>query len=393
MPQTIDAVRLGRVLVTHKLPYLGTLVMALRLVRTTAVPTMAVDARGRCYWNPETVAQWKRDEVAGVLIHEAFHLLRQHHARAKDLGLDLKDEGSRKQWNVAADLEINDDIKTFPLPAGTLQPAKLGLPEGRTVEWYFANLPPSPSPKDGGGGHEGGSCSDGHARPYEVGSDDPQAPEISPIQQRMLAEQVAKEIRANGRGTAPEGLRRWADMILAPPVIPWWRELRSSFRNAVHKAAGRVDYTWDRIPRRECPDPDVLLPAPFKPEVPVAVIIDTSASVQDGEGLRFLSELRGLIRSLGLPVDVIACDAAAAVSKRVLQPRKAQLLGGGGTDMRVAIAEAERLRPRPAVIVTMTDGGTPWPERAPRAKHITVLVGGRGTGPTFGKVIQAKDGE
>ncbi|MCC7376979.1 MAG: hypothetical protein IT581_20130 [Verrucomicrobiales bacterium] len=360
----------------------------MRLVRTTAVPTMAVDSMGRCYWNPDTVAKWKRDEVAAVLVHEVSHLLRQHHARAKSLGIDLREEGQRLQWNTAADLEINDDIKTFPLPAGALRAAAFNLPDGNTAEWYFNHLPPSPGANGAnGGGQEGGSCADGHARPYELDADDPNAPGLTPIQQRMLAEQVAKEIRSAGIGTVPSGLRRWADMFLAPPVVPWWRELRSSFRNAVHQAAGRVDYTWNRLPRREAADADILLPAPFKPEVPVAVVVDTSGSMGNGEGLRCLSELRGLTRALGLPVDVIACDAAAAVSKRVLQPRQARLLGGGGTDMRVAIDVAERLRPRPAVIVTMTDGETPWPERAPRAKHITLLVG-EGKGPAFGKVIK-----
>ena len=41
--------------------------------------------------------------------------------------------------------------------------------------------------------------------------------------------------------------------------------------------------------------------------------------------------------------------------------------------MGAGIAAAAALRPRPAVTVVLTDGYTPWPERAP--KGIRVVVG------------------
>ncbi|HDH5422577.1 TPA: hypothetical protein PIH69_003010, partial [Staphylococcus aureus] len=38
------------------------------------------------------------------------------------------------------------------------------------------------------------------------------------------------------------------------------------------------------------------------------------------------------------------------------------------------IAAAEALRPAPDVIVCVTDGGTPWPEKPTRARLIVVLT-------------------
>ena len=50
-----------------------------------------------------------------------------------------------------------------------------------------------------------------------------------------------------------------------------------------------------------------------------------------------------------------------------------QLIGGGGTDMGAGLAAATGLRPRPQVVVVLTDGWTPWPARSPRA--VSVVVG------------------
>ncbi|HEY8415588.1 MAG TPA: VWA-like domain-containing protein, partial [Thermaerobacter sp.] len=47
----------------------------------------------------------------------------------------------------------------------------------------------------------------------------------------------------------------------------------------------------------------------------------------------------------------------------------------GGTDMRVGIEAACKLRPKPGVIVVFTDGETPWPERPPEVPTVIALVG------------------
>ena len=48
-------------------------------------------------------------------------------------------------------------------------------------------------------------------------------------------------------------------------------------------------------------------------------------------------------------------------------------LNGGGTDMGRGIEAAMRLRPKPSVIVVLTDGYTPWPHERPRG--VRVIVG------------------
>jgi predicted metal-dependent peptidase len=59
--------------------------------------------------------------------------------------------------------------------------------------------------------------------------------------------------------------------------------------------------------------------------------------------------------------------------QRVFDPRQVKLVGGGGTDMRVGIDAALKLRPRPHVIIVLTDGYTPWPSSPPR--DVKVIAG------------------
>jgi predicted metal-dependent peptidase len=63
------------------------------------------------------------------------------------------------------------------------------------------------------------------------------------------------------------------------------------------------------------------------------------------------------------------------------------LKGGGGTEMAEGIRVAMQQRPRPDIVVTITDGITAWPADGPAARHITVLTNDLGNRPKFGKTV------
>jgi hypothetical protein len=50
------------------------------------------------------------------------------------------------------------------------------------------------------------------------------------------------------------------------------------------------------------------------------------------------------------------------------------LKGGGGTNMRVCIAAAEALKPRPDAVVVLTDGATPWLEAPGSSRLICGVI-------------------
>jgi predicted metal-dependent peptidase len=89
---------------------------------------------------------------------------------------------------------------------------------------------------------------------------------------------------------------------------------------------------------------------------------------------------------------VLACDTAVAPAQRVSSARQVQLTGGGGTDMGAGIAAAAALRPRPAVVVVLTDGYTPWPRLAPKGMRVVVGLLGEQTpeAPTWARAVRVE---
>lgn len=111
--------------------------------------------------------------------------------------------------------------------------------------------------------------------------------------------------------------------------------------------------------------------------VTVAVVVDTSGSIRQPALEAALSEIKGVLQAAGIGsqrVAVLACDAAVGATTRVRRVEDVQLVGGGGTDMRVGVAAAEAARPRPDVIVVLTDGETPWPERPTTARLVVAII-------------------
>jgi predicted metal-dependent peptidase len=93
-----------------------------------------------------------------------------------------------------------------------------------------------------------------------------------------------------------------------------------------------------------------------------------------------LAEIRALIRRLGSTaiVDLIVCDAAVAAVQKIRATTPMTLAGGGGTDMRVGIQAAAEASPTPDLVITLTDGFTPWPEvppeKAKNARYVAVII-------------------
>jgi predicted metal-dependent peptidase len=129
------------------------------------------------------------------------------------------------------------------------------------------------------------------------------------------------------------------------------------------------------------------LPGLRQPTPQVAVVIDTSGSVSDAMLGEALAEVTGVVRALGVghtALRVVCCDAQAYTAQRVREVARITLSGGGGTDMGAGLAAAAALRPRPDVIVVLTDGFTPWPVRPPAGTRVVVgLLDPDGSVPTW----------
>jgi predicted metal-dependent peptidase len=120
----------------------------------------------------------------------------------------------------------------------------------------------------------------------------------------------------------------------------------------------------------------VVLPSLRRTPPRVCVVIDTSGSVSDAELGSALLEVAAISRAVGGRrdlVSVVSCDAAAGVAVPLCRAENIELVGGGGTDLRSGFARALRSRPRPDVIVALTDGQTPWPSEQPPCRTVVGL--------------------
>ncbi|MFJ8648623.1 VWA-like domain-containing protein [Streptomyces sp. NPDC093546] len=359
-------------------PYLASALYALTVVPSRDVPTMGVDRHWRCYVSPAFVDATPVPELAAVWIHEAAHLLRDHHGRADRL--PAADQRDHHRVNVAQDCEINDDLIAdgLPLPAGRMEPRLFNLPTGRLFEEYVTRLPPEVRT------HDCGSGAHGKPLPWELPATGGPA-RLGDAEAQALRRHTAEAMRAHrrGRGTLPAGWQRWADEVLEP-TVDWRQALRGAVREAAAWAGGAVDYTYRRPSRRTPALRGVVLPSLRRPLPRVAVVIDTSGSMGDDDLAAALAEITGVLREVGVRgnrVTVLACDADVHAVSRVTSADQIALGGGGGTDMRVGIASALATPDRPNIVIVLTDGYTPWPDETPSCRLIAALIGADAPAP------------
>jgi predicted metal-dependent peptidase len=386
--QRIAAARLWAAM---QFPYLASAVFASPVVAAPGLGSIAVDRSWRLYMDPDLVGRWSAEEIGSVLVHHAGHLLRDHAARAQQLGID---ESTELAWVAAADAEINDDLvdADVSFPVDPIVPTALECEPGGFAEDYFRRIRDRKEFCPG----ECGSGAHGRARRWERNADG--IPQISRASAHLLRCKVASEIRrccGQLPGTVPQGWQRWADELLEPKV-DWRHALSAEVRAGFASVAGCVDYSYTRPSRRASVTGSVILPAMRKPLPTVAVVIDTSGSMTGDLLGEALAEVQGILRGLGLDRDrisVLSCDAQAHRAQRVSSARQVQLVGGGGTNMGAGIEAALESRPRPSVVVVLTDGYTPWPARGPkRARVVVGLVGpGRWPVPQWARLVRIED--
>jgi predicted metal-dependent peptidase len=397
MPKLLAA----RHLAVRACPYLAGALYAMTVVPSELAPTMAVDRFWRCYVSPEFVRATTLPDLAFVWLHEVSHLVRDHHRRGEVLmerskhhrgpgspPLDPEQpERERMRLNLAMDCEINDDLLgNVPLAAalGLSKPSHafthrqltngtLQVPDCDLFEQYVRHMTPSMLSRirwlDCGSGAHGGYV------PWEL-QDESEAP-ISEYEGAAIRIRVREAIKG-APGRAPKGWRRWADGH-SEAAQDWRVLLSGAFRSALAVAGGATDYSYQRPGRRTSSlGGAVVLPSLRRPLPRVAVIVDTSGSVSDGELGSALSEVAEIAKAVGVGgnrVAVYSCDSAVHTVQTVCSSEEIALVGGGGTNMVRGIMRAAAASPRPDVIVVLTDGYTPWPGESPGPRVIAGIFG------------------
>ncbi|MDP9401800.1 MAG: VWA-like domain-containing protein [Actinomycetota bacterium] len=391
-PLDVGRLAAARLWASARLPYFATGLFSLQVVPAPGLGTFAVDPSWRLYCDPAVLAEWTVPEAGAVLVHELLHVLRDHAGRAAGLGLG---PDRARDWNLAGDAEINDDLLELrlPLPGNPVTPESIGAPNDRLAEEYLGAIANrqrrrASEPDCGSGAH-------GAPRPWELAPDDPAIPGIEGATVVATRARVALDILEASKvpGVVPASLTRWAASV-ARPTVDWRRLLAGAVRRSVAEVAGRVDYSFARRSRRAAAMDGVVLPGLVRPVPAVAVVVDTSGSMDARPLADCMAEVDGILAGLGghQRVTALAVDTEVQATTRVRRGGDVALRGGGGTDMGAGIDHALSLRPRPEVVVVLTDGHTPWPARpAGGVRVVVVLVGAdvAGAGPAWATTVRA----
>jgi predicted metal-dependent peptidase len=401
---TTPSLRLINFMCARQYPYFNSIIFNLIPVERKNDPiikTMAVDQHMRIYYNPEFLESLSADEAVGVLVHEINHLLRDHLGRGKNV------EDSYL-WNLAGDCEINDDIVrdtvcSVKLPKDCVTPSTFKFKNDDIVENYYELLKKKSEKEkqklrdmlEKMGVNPGygncGSVATGKSGPGEDpfdgkdasgegngnGNNQSQTPghsdQMVDLYKKACAEEIASA--SKNRGTIPAYLDRWAKKFLKHKV-DWKKEVKAVVRSAVNETvAGMVDFTYKRPNRRQAADSPFIMPGLIQPLPKVGMITDTSGSMSEKYLCQAQAETTNVLSIMKSEVIYVTADADVTFLGTIRDPKKISFNGGGGTDMRIAYKKLEESKYKPNLVVCITDGFTPWPDKEIRnTRNLIVLL-------------------
>ena len=218
----------------------------------------------------------------------------------------------------------------------------------------------------------GGSAADGQQNDYE---DPPSDTWDAYVEDELLGdmEERIKEWEKSTYGSAPAGLKSAIDAKLRPQPNPWDR-LRATVAKAIANHRGAPDHTYSRVNRRQFASPDMpRLKGARKYSPSAVVVVDTSGSMSAACLAKAVVVVKQGLVVLG-QVPVICCDAAVTGDEVMRSVGESfEFCGGGGTDMRIPLAYAEK-KYKPDVVVLVTDTYTPWPDKKMKGQLIVAAT-------------------
>lgn len=381
----------ARALLLSKCPYLARTLYSLIPREAPGLGTLGVTKGLVLLHDPEVVKALPIDELAGILAHECGHVLREHLKRAELGNYD------HYTFNVAGDMGINPDLLAsgLKLPSWGAFPERHGFPLGLMAEEYYHLLKKEEATitiKLKGAGGAGGKGSDKSDAGNSQGNGDPSSKGNvcngkcggiggNPVDAELEAEvdgaigrdetekelirestieDMRRHVAQHGRGSIPGGFSQLLDIIKKPPKVPWNKVLSHKLRRMTGQiASGGNDFSMSRLSKRSYtrgfPRPGMIEHKPT-----ILFCLDTSGSMGDEQLNDAYVEMIGVATKCGVE-DIFLMQADAAVTdkpervtaKSLLHPK---IKGRGGTDFSPAIDAARKMRPRPDILIYLTDG-------------------------------------
>jgi len=335
-------------------PFFASIMLKRPFTERFDIPTLAVTDSGNIFYNPFFIAQQEPDQIVWAICHEVLHYASGHGLR----------RGSRdpKKWNVAGDAWINDTLTSIPV--GKPIPGTVNMPgsKDRTVEDIYATLPEDDGGKGknkGGQGNPSGQGGDPMADDMEDdgAGKDPSAAAEADAQRKLDVAEAAQVAKAKGK--LPGQLADFVSDTIESRT-PWYDILERYMTERI-----KNDFSWARPNRRYMPD--YYLPSidGVGAMGPIVCQVDISGSISQQEIAHYNGHIKRIIEQCRpTKVHVIYTDTQVQKHEEFDNPDDVEIrfYSGGGTDMRAGFDYIEQHGIEPEVMVTLTDGYTPFPE-------------------------------
>ena len=336
-------------------PFLGSLILFAETISTNTIPTAATNGR-QILINPGFFERLTLDQQEAVLLHEVLHAALLHVSRG--IGRDAK------RWNIAADIVVNGILtrEGFALPGDSVRAQML---EHFSVEEVYDLLDQSPWDK----------------KNFPLGTPDLLADEGTGSlgQEQMRAveaqwknalEQASVMAETLLQGSLPASIQRELQTLKSGQLN--WRHYL--WRYLVRTPIDFRDFDRRFIGQR------IYLETLEGETVHVAVAVDTSGSIDNGQIQVFLSEVQSILLAYPhLDCQLYYADAELhgpyALTPYASLPTP---IGGGGTDFRPFFTKLTQENSPWAITVAvyLTDGYGFFPSETPPFPVLWVVTPG-----------------
>lgn len=350
-------------------------------------------------------------EQVGIAAHHVLHVALRHADRQAALAERLGERFDASLYGLAADGIINETLllagHALPRPAVTLtdlleeidRPAK--SPVAALADWDAERLAMllHSDPRLAEKAREWG-VTRGFAQDLSLGEPDEEGARQQTADWRNQLLRALEAGRKAGAGIGRLGAIL-ADM--APPSTPWEVHLRGLLARALidrprrshRRPAARWAAMLSEAQTRGGPEPAYQPGQARQSDRPrIVIALDTSNSIDPLTLSLFLAETEGITRRTGAEAHLLAFDSEVHETRRLDAGgwgglREMRLRTGGGTDFAPVLAEAGRLSPSIAVVLTDLDAPFGPPPTCP----VLWAVPGRHPvdDPPFGRVLRIGD--
>lgn len=399
-------------------PFFSDILRSVRKIETLMIPTAGVtfsEGSITLYWNPYFLGTLSTKQVFGLLKHECYHLIYRH--------LTSRKQDPHLMWNIATDLAINSTIPIKELPEGGLVPgesfgptdkdyistlpekelqqAKMlsdfikNLPKNKSSEWYMEQIMSNESIQEAIEASQG-SCSssnsgsgtpdpdnepNGNGKGTGVGFDYHFENDNMSDAEKAMADAKIKEIvknaaersdRTKNWGSVSQSLQQEIKSLISANEIDWKDVLRY-FCGTKQKA--NRSRSFKKINRKY---PYIHPGRKTSYTSNIAVYIDQSGSVGDGDLELFFSSLNDLAKKVKFTIfhfDTEVDENSRYVWKKNKKIKKAYRTRGGGTCFNAAENHFRKVKSEFDGYIVMTDGYAPKPKTC-ISKRCWVLLPG-----------------